>query len=77
MVFRDILYRLAAGLLVGVGAVYASARLLASMLYGLEPTDAVNIAVAAALLLAVALAAGYLPARRAAKVDPLTALRFE
>ena len=77
MVLRDILYRLAAGLLLGVAAVYASAHLLAAMLFGLKPTDPANIAIAAAILLAVALAAGYLPARRAAKVDPLTALRFE
>jgi ABC-type lipoprotein release transport system permease subunit len=52
-------------------------RLLKSMLYDVTPADPVVLAVVVGILLAVALAASYLPARRAARVDPLTALRSE
>jgi predicted permease len=77
MVLRDILLVLAAGLAVGVAAVMACGQLVASMLFGLKPTDATTIALAALVLSAMALAAGYIPARRASRVDPLAALRAE
>jgi ABC-type antimicrobial peptide transport system permease subunit len=77
LVLRDIFYRLAAGLVLGIIAVYACRNLVASMLFGLAPTDGVNIAIACAVLTVAAVVAGYLPARRASRVDPLTALRFE
>ena len=57
-----------------LGAI-ALTRLLASQLYGVEPTDPLTLAGVAGLLLLVALGASFLPARRAAAVDPIRALR--
>jgi len=65
------------GLLIGVGASLALGPLLRGMLFGVGPTDPRTIAGVAAVLLSVALAACYLPARRAARVDPIVALRQE
>jgi putative ABC transport system permease protein len=66
-----------AGVAVGVvGALFAT-RLVASLLYGVSPRDPLTIAAVAVTLLAVAALANYLPARRAARVDPLVALRAE
>jgi putative ABC transport system permease protein len=66
-----------AGLAVGIGAALGVSQLLRSILYGVTPTDAVTYASVAAILAAVALVACIAPARRAAKVDPLLALRSE
>jgi len=70
--------RLAAlGVAIGVLAALVSTRVLQSLLFGVSPTNPVLIASAALVLLAVAAAAGYAPARRAARVDPAEALRTE
>lgn len=80
-VVREVLgeatYVVVAGVLVGVGAAVAATRLVRSQLFGLEPTDPATIAAAVIVVSGVALAAGYLPARRASRVDPLVALRSE
>jgi ABC-type lipoprotein release transport system permease subunit len=55
----------------------ASARLAESLLYGLEPRDPASIAAAAVVLGGIGLLAGYLPARRAARIEPMLALRSE
>lgn len=61
----------------GLAAALAASRLLGSLLFGVSPTDPLTLAVVSALLLAVALLASWLPARRAARTDPLLALREE
>jgi putative ABC transport system permease protein len=68
-----ILFGVAAGVL---GAV-ATTRLIAKLLYGVSPTDTATLILVSLLLVAVALAASYLPARRAARVEPVAALRHE
>jgi putative ABC transport system permease protein len=68
---------LVAGLVVGVPAALAASRWVESMLFGLQPMVPVVVVSAAVLLACAALAAAYLPARRAARVDPVVALRLE
>ncbi|OLC41356.1 MAG: hypothetical protein AUH43_24800 [Acidobacteria bacterium 13_1_40CM_65_14] len=77
MVLRQGLQLAAAGILVGLVAAFALARTLRALLYGIAPTDAWSFGAAAACLLAVTLAASYVPARRATRVDPLVALRTD
>jgi predicted permease len=77
LVLREAMLLVVTGLLIGLVTVPAISRYVASLLFGLQPYDAVSIGSAVFTLTAVALLAGYLPARRAAKVDPMIALRYE
>jgi len=77
LVLKETMLLVAVGVSIGLGVALATTRLISSLLYGLTPTDPFTIAVAALLMIAVAALAGYLPARRASRVDPMTALRYE
>ncbi|HVO80977.1 MAG TPA: ABC transporter permease [Terriglobales bacterium] len=77
MVLRQGLALAFAGAAIGVLVAFALSRFLTSLLFGTSPTDPVTYAAVVCLLALVALAASYVPARRATKVDPMTALRYE
>ena len=77
LVLRQVLALVAIGIAIGVPAALLSSRLVASMLFGLRATDAASLLAAVAVMLAIAALAGYLPARRASRIDPMVALRYE
>jgi ABC-type antimicrobial peptide transport system permease subunit len=77
LVLREALVLVAAGIAAGVPTALLSSRLVGSLLYGLTPADPAVSMAAVLLMLLVTLAAAWIPARRAARVDPLTALRQE
>lgn len=77
MVLRDALRLSVAGIAIGLLAAFGLTRLMASLLFGVTPHDPVTFFGVAALLSFVALAASYIPARRATRVDPMVALRYE
>jgi predicted permease len=77
MVLRDALLLASLGTAAGLPLALAAGRLVESFLFGLSPADPLTLAGAALLMFAVALFAGYLPARRASRVDPMVALRYE
>jgi len=77
MILRQGGWLIAAGLAAGLAASFGLTRLMASLLYGVKPAGLVATIVAIVLLSAVGLLACYLPARRAMKVDPMVALRYE
>jgi ABC-type antimicrobial peptide transport system permease subunit len=77
MVMREIVVLVGVGIAIGIPVTLASSRLVTSMLFGLQGTDPLNLLEATGLLLFVAAVAGYVPARRASRVDPMIALRYE
>ena len=77
LVLREALTLVLVGLVIGLMASFAATKTTSTLLFGLKPNDPLTIALATLLLITVAALAGYLPARRAARVDPMTALRDE
>lgn len=67
----------AAGLAIGLPAAYATSRFVESFLFKMKPNDPLAVLSAVGILLAAAIVAGYLPAERAARIDPMAALRQE
>ncbi len=77
MVIRQAMFLTGAGIVLGLGAAYGLTRFLSTLLFQVKPNDPVIFASVAALLAVVALLASYIPARRALRVDPLIALRYQ
>ena len=75
LVMRQSVWTLAVGLTLGVGGAMAVTRLMGSLLFGIGPADPLTLSLMATILMMVALIASYIPARRAAEVDPMAALR--
>ncbi len=77
MVLRQGVALMVAGLAFGLAGAFLLARSLATLLFGVKPNDPLSFAAVAFILLLVGFLASYLPARRATKVDPMVALRYE
>jgi ABC-type antimicrobial peptide transport system permease subunit len=77
LIMRQGLFVTGIGLAIGIGAALAAARLLSSLLYGIRPDDPATVVVVVAGMTVVTMLACYIPARRAMRVNPVIALRYE
>ena len=77
LVMKEVLQLVAIGIMIGLPAAWGLTRFARSQLYGIQPNDALTIALATAGIALVAILSGYIPARRATMVDPMRALRWE
>jgi ABC-type antimicrobial peptide transport system permease subunit len=77
LVMREVLVLATVGVAIGLTSAWGLTRLVESQLFEVKPSDPVTLALATLGIAAVAMLAGYVPARRATGIDPTTALRFE
>jgi ABC-type antimicrobial peptide transport system permease subunit len=77
LVMRDILLMLVIGMAVALPVAFVLTKSVRSQLYGIDPVDPMSIVSATLVITAIALSAGYIPARRATRIDPMNALRYE
>ena len=77
LVMRESMILVAIGVAAGLAIALGAGHLITTLLYGLPPTDAISIALATGVMILVSAVAGYLPARRASRVDPMVALHYE
>jgi ABC-type antimicrobial peptide transport system permease subunit len=77
LVLKEVALLATIGVLIGLPAAIGLSRYVQSVLFQLEPTDPITLTVSTVTLLAVAFVAGYLPANRATRIDPMVALRYE
>ena len=77
LVMREVLVLVAIGVGIGLAVALAGGRLISNMLFGVRGSDPASMVIAVTVMLAVAVIAGYLPARRASRIEPMVALRYE
>jgi putative ABC transport system permease protein len=77
LVLGQAMIRVAIGSAIGLAGALALTRLMANLLYGVQPTDPITFGVVSLVLIGAAFLASYIPARRASRIDPMVALRQE
>jgi ABC-type antimicrobial peptide transport system permease subunit len=77
MVLREVLILAVVGLAIGLPVALGASKFVESLLFGLQPNDPTSLAMAVAILLSASLVAGYFPAWKASRIDPMIALRHE
>ena len=77
LIMRESMLLVAIGVVAGLAMAFSGAGFVATLLFGLAPTDLATMAVAMVVMILVSALAGYIPARRASRVDPMVALRYE
>jgi len=77
LIMRESMILVAVGVVIGIAIALGTSRFVATLLFGLPPTDAMSMSIAMLVMITVSAFAGYLPARRASRVDPMVALHRE
>jgi predicted permease len=77
LIMREAVWLVLIGVAVGLPVIMMTTRLVSTLLYGMQPNDPVSLGLGTAVLFVIAMSAAYIPARRATRVDPLVALRYE